>query len=373
MAKTLAERFMACKPYKDEFGDRKLTNEEERALTEFAIVIEYNHDRVYTLLKFMKQGYEDWVEKWGMFNPKKALTLEMQILLYGEKEGTQRYDDMNKRKTSHFDTSSESQTRRAKLAAQKLRGSKIHSIRCAGFWMAKGMTEEEANAKVSEIQATNTLKKYINKYGQDIGERKFNERKETWTKTMSDPKIQKSRSLGLWRYIERYGENEGKLRYIDMRKKRNSLVASYLGRASEESLINFAEIIEILNANNIAYKLGVDGNSEWFIVDTESAACYFYDLTIPSLSIIIEYHGSKFHPNPDNLQEWADWQQLYTGKSAAEAYAKDQFKKKLAENNGWAYFEIYAKSDKINAIKTKIIDEIKQRLTLCPPTATESK
>jgi len=39
---------------------------------------------------------------------------------------------------------------------------------------------------------------------------------------MQDPVIHKSRSLGIARYIERYGEDLGKLKYMDMRKKRNN-------------------------------------------------------------------------------------------------------------------------------------------------------
>jgi len=82
---------------------------------------------------------------------------------------------------------------------------------------------------------------------------------------MQDPVIHKSRSLGIARYIERYGEDLGKLKYMDMRKKRNQ--HSRLGKASNESIKALANIINYLEQLKIEYYVGLPGKREWFIFD----------------------------------------------------------------------------------------------------------
>jgi hypothetical protein len=67
------------------------------------------------------------------------------------------------------------------------------------------LSEEDAIGKVRTIQATNTLEKYIKKYGMSEGKRRYEERKINWIKQINTPEVSRRKSLGLWRYIERYG------------------------------------------------------------------------------------------------------------------------------------------------------------------------
>ena len=341
MAKTIAQKLMNSELYKTEFKDRLLTNSELDELAEFDKVHGFTYDRRATLTKFIKQGHTDWVEKWNKLKSLTSSNLELQVLLYGVEEGNRRYLEINTRKTAHLDHSPEHQHSANRASIAKTKGSKTHSVRGIGYWVMTGLTVEEATVRVQQIQSTNSLTRYIKKYGDIDGLIKFEERKTQWKEKMSDPIISKKRSLGLWRYIERYGKVEGKQKYLAMRRTRNE--NSQMGKASVESLSAFNSIIAILDKHGIKYYAGIADNKEWFIYDEILERPFFYDLTIPLLSIIIEYHGEAFHPNPNqSLEKWKAWKCLFNNKSADEVATVDRYKKTLAESNGWQVYEIYS-------------------------------
>lgn len=354
MAKTIAKKLMNSKLYKTEFKNRPLTNSPGE-LAEFDKVHGFTYDRRSTITKFIKQGHTNWVEKWNKIKSLTSSNLELQVLLYGEIEGTLRYLEMNKKKTAKFDHSPATQQARARRAGEKLKGSKEHSIRGIGYWLKQGFSMDEAISKVQQIQSTNTIQRYITKYGEIDGPIEFDRRKNKWVELMSDTLICKKRSLGLWRYIERYGEINGKQKYLTMRKNRNE--TSRIGSASSESIIACHAIIKLLDDNGIKYYVGVENNKEWFIYDKKLERPFFYDLTIPSLSIIIEYHGETFHPNPKwEDTKWDAWKCLFNNRSADEVYLVDQYKKRLAEDNGWTIYEIY--SSEVETSQRVIIEDL---------------
>lgn len=355
MAKTIAEKLTNSKQYRTEYGDRILSESELTELTTFNVEIGFNYHRIATLVKFIKQGHTDWVSKWDKLKSLTSSNLELQILLYGVEEGNSRYLEMNTRKTAHLDHSPEHQRAANRASIAKTKGSKTHSVRGIGYWVMSGLTVDEATVKVQQIQSTNSLSRYINQYGDIDGPIKFEERKIQWKEKMADPVISKKRSLGLWRYIERYGETEGKQKYLTMRRTRNE--NSRIGKASSESIIAFSEIIKLLDNNSVKYYFGVVGNKEWFIYDNILERPFFYDLTIPSLSIIIEYHGEAYHPNPKWKDiKWNEWKCLFNNKSADKVYLVDQYKKKLAENSGWCVYEIY--SSEVETSQRVIIEDL---------------
>ena len=355
MAKTLAKKLTGSKVYKAEFGDRELTESSQQSLENFDKIVGFNYDRCMTIVRFIKQGYTDWGEKWTKMKTLSSSDLEMQQILHGDIEGYKKYLDINSRKTAHFDHSPEIQSARGLKAAEKSRGSKEHSIRSVGYWIKQGLTDEAAKEKVRDIQATNSLKKYIKKYGEELGLLKFEERKQNWKETMSSPTIAKKRSLGLWRYIERYGEIEGKKKYLAMRKKRNE--NSRMGRASMESINALKEIMQLLDKNNTGYYFGVKGNKEWCIFDQASKRPYFYDLTVPSMSLILEYHGEAFHANPKwDSSKQESWRAAFSKRTAKESIEFDQYKKKVAESAGWTVYEIY--SSEVIDSRRMIIEKI---------------
>lgn len=52
------------------------------------------------------------------------------------------------------------------------------------YWLNKGFSEEEAKNQVKERQITNTLEKFIKRYGEELGLQKWNERQEKWLLSM---------------------------------------------------------------------------------------------------------------------------------------------------------------------------------------------
>jgi len=263
--------------------------------------------------------------------------LEYFQLMYGDDEGKRQYIITNK-KTSKFDHSSEEQRRKGNINGNLRRGIKGSSCRSVQYWIDRGLSSVDATNRVREIQSTNTVENYIKKYGETEGPIKFETRKAEWTEIMSDEGIGKRRSLGLWRYIERYGEVEGTLKYTEMRRKRNT---SFNAMASKESLVAFRPILDYCDVHNLKYYLGVDGNNEWHIRD--GTHTYFYDLTIPDLSIIVEYNGIAFHPSKHlNTEQLLEWKQLFSHKSAGDVIELDNIKKEVATKNGWHLFYIYA-------------------------------
>ena len=75
------------------------------------------------------------------------------------------------------------------------------------------------------------------------------------------------------------------------------------------------------------------------------------------MSIIIEYHGEAYHPNPKWKDiKWNEWKCLFNNKSADKVYLVDQYKKKLAENSGWCVYEIY--SSEVETSQRVIIEDL---------------
>jgi hypothetical protein len=86
------------------------------------------------------------------------------------------------------------------------------------YWLNKGYTEEVAKEKLSNRQNTFSLAKCIEKYGQELGIKKFNERQERWVSTLKT-----------------------KENYVETQKSKN--VFKY-GRTEKELLFKFAKFSE---------------------------------------------------------------------------------------------------------------------------------
>jgi len=265
--------------------------------------------------------------------------------MYGVMQGTVHYMDNQERASARFDHSSESQRAKSLKSAEKTRGSKDHSIRSVGYWIKKGYSEEDAKEEVRKVQATNTLENYQKKYGKELGAIKFKERNENWSELIeSMPGMKYKRSPSLESYVAKHGIEEGTRLHTEMRANRKRNNTNKL-TASAESLIALEDVINLLDKYEISYYLGVEGNQEWAIFDEDELRWFYYDLTIPSLSIIVEYHGECFHPNPTWDQEtWDTWSQLFDGSSADAKYQFDRYKKELAEMQGWNVYEMYSSS-----------------------------
>ena len=156
------------------------------------------------------------------------------------------------------------QTERSNKSPASKKGARGYSGRTKEYWINRGYTENEAHQKISKLQVTNGIDWYISRYGNTEGKVRYQKRIKQWLASYrkaleNDPTI-----------------NERKM-------------VSF-SNASKESLNVFLPLYNKYK-NDVLVYIGIDESNEYFLRDGKSI--YFYDFTIPSLKIIVEYNGSK--------------------------------------------------------------------------------
>jgi hypothetical protein len=195
---------------------------------------------------------------------------------------------------------------------------------------------------------------FINKYGSEIGEEKYND----YIKL-------KSYQNTLQYYIDQYGEKQGTIKWKEKNKK-CSIAEEKLGKekykqwkekvsinnfkfnnSSKEAWKFFKPIVKycfLLGMNKSDIYIGTKSRNEYYIRNENNF--YLYDFCIKQLHIIIEYNGEKFHPNPNwDKEKWNNWKCLYTNESADEKYKKDRQKIKVAKKHNFIIEEVFSSDD----------------------------
>lgn len=245
-----------------------------------------------------------------------------------------------------------------------------------GFIQRHGAEKGEYLFKKFLETSLQTEDGFIKRYGEEIGKSKFKEmcdkksqnsvfKKEYWmSKGFNIDESEKLRKdfydknlatnkVDYW--ISKGYSQEDAIERV--RKIHNSHDVKF-NCASKESLKIFNKIIKFLCDKNVDYNIGLDGKYEFSLYCKLNKKLYFYDFHIPSLNIIIEYHGEKFHPNPNKLNEY-EWKKWFTQTKldkidADTAYRKDLYKKHLAEKNGFEYITVWSSENKSDKIKELI-------------------
>jgi very-short-patch-repair endonuclease len=131
------------------------------------------------------------------------------------------------------------------------------------------------------------------------------------------------------------------------------------GKASKESLNVFDEIFKFCLINGIKEEdiyIGIQNKMEYFL--REDKNIYFYDFTIKSKKIIIEFHGIAFHAK----NETQIWKNPFTNETAEENIKKRKLKNSLAKKNGFKLLEIWSDNlvnNNIDICKKFIIKNMK--------------
>src|SRR5574343_234030 len=210
------------------------------------------------------------------------------------------------------------------------------------YWLNKGFNEFEAAEKLKERQDTNSLSFFIKKYGEERGLSEYNERLKRFSYTSS-------RQF----YIDKYGEDKGNKLFNEILLKRTIK----FNKSSKEAFKFLKPIYIFIRKNDIDINdiyWGVGSSNEWFI--NYNNCLFFYDFTIKSLNIIIEYHGSSFHPKEGEI----NWVGIY-GEKYEDKIKIDNLKKDLAESSGFKYFFVYD-SDDITTKQKELIEIIKKEI-----------
>lgn len=111
------------------------------------------------------------------------------------------------------------------------------------------------------------------------------------------------------------------------------------GRASKESLIIFEPLILWCLNKKILYDdiyIGIENKKEYFISDSNNI--FFFDFTIKSKKIIIEFNGVLFHAKEDSK----NWKNPFTNESISDNLKKSKLKKDIAMKNGFKIIEIWS-------------------------------
>lgn len=244
-----------------------------------------------------------------------------------------------------------------------------------GYWIKKGLSIEEAKIEHSKRQQTFSKEKCVEKYGEEVGIQKWQERQDKWQKTLCSKSqediddINKRKAITLERLIEKYGEKEGTEKYslwytsiVEGSKKRLLERGSYWLNASKSSLKIFLPFYDYIKAHNIDDNdiyFGYENHKEFWIRTKK----YFfsYDFAIKSRRFLVEYNGICFHPRKDKLTEaeFCNWKQLFSNTSAHDIYEKDQLKLQIARNAGYNIITLWEDDDTEKNISLLIEEFIK--------------
>jgi len=115
-----------------------------------------------------------------------------------------------------------------------------------------------------------------------------------------------------------------------------------LGKASKESLQVFNKVYKWCIKNGINEDdifIGVDNKNEFFI--QTSKKIYFYDFTISSKKLIIEFHGITFHVKMDDPNK-KNWRNPFTNENWKTNIKKTNIKNKAATKRGFKILEIWS-------------------------------
>jgi len=348
---------------------------------------------------FIKYDLDNWNERLSEIKTlKNTITVKRYILLMGEIAGTKYWENIStKKKDSQTEISyitkyGEKEGKRIWKEMNKKRGVSAFSME---YWIKKGLTQEEAEKKISTLSKKGSL--VGNKKQQFQRENDY----EGWAKKMPNTKYywmeqgyseeeslekvtNRQTTFSKEICIEKYGEKEGLQRWMTRQEKwmltldsktaeekfeiyKKKIINNFeIGKASKESVLCLQPILDYLKKNDITYYFGEKNNKEFYIFAYDRY--WLYDLTIPSLKLCFEYNGEAFHPNPkwknDNIDKWEEWEQVYKRINAPTKRLLDKKKISLMkEIHNFDVFELWS-SDSIDENREITLNLINERLEI---------
>jgi len=174
---------------------------------------------------------------------------------------------------------------------------------------------------------------FIEKYGEVIGNKKW----ET---------LKTEKSLTLQTFQRKYGDIDGKERYI-------AYIDSRTSNYSKISQELFYKIEERLDFEHKSYF--ADKNKEFGKFRKDTGTYYKYDYVISDLKICIEFNGDIYHGNPTTHKPSDIPKFRGNKKTAYEIWQEDKIKNKLLEDEGFIVLVIWESDFRRDA--NRIIDK----------------
>lgn len=258
-----------------------------------------------------KYGYKEGIKRYKHFceRNKGNHSLDRKIELYGEEEGIKRYNQFieGARKRSTLGGCIE-------LYGEEMGRQKYYDKRrkleygasVDGFKEKYGDTYKEEMRKSKD---NTSLESYINRYGENEGLVKYAERVDRHKFAMS-----------LEGFVERHGEELGNLKYL---KHKKDTTINFYSKVSQD----FFDSIHKSGRCDYATSGG-----EFLIID--SGNCYFYDFVHRDLKKVIEFNGDCFHANP-NIYKEHDKPNPFTEETSKKIWEFDKRKIDAIVNRGY--------------------------------------
>jgi len=221
---------------------------------------------------------------------------------------------------------------------------KKFSVRCVEYWLERGYDLDAARLEVSAAQQLNTLANIQKRNRCTLDESKqlqqeiYDKRKHTFEQKSEEElsRIYKSQDSGSFEYCLKKCGGDVELA-SELYQKIQSRRMVPFGKASKESLKYFIPLFKFLRSRGVLREdiyFGVGGSSEYYIFDKITNRIKFYDFTILSKKLIIEYDGIYWHSSENSIKN-------------------DKFKTELCEQYGFALLRI--KSETSFDENTKLI------------------
>lgn len=295
------------------------------------------------------------------------MSLQDYIDKYGEESGTKRYNGVQKliesrkktyqsqpyvrftkewfiwrypedglaRFNAHVDKSRQSEENMIKRWGEEL-GKKKWQETLSKKNTRKLVQETKGDQALYELdqKRNNGIRKYWNELTSEERERMIQIRK---TKSSNTKKIRYGDKSKLQIYIDKYGEEDGPIKYAEYLQN----IFKSIGSSREASSLIKSIIREQpwLEKYTLYYRDLDDLNKiEWFLSNKNGV--WFYDFCVREAKAILEYNGSRWHPTAEQVQNFGDELMVITGISYKEQYERDLLKIKVAEDRGFRVFVI---------------------------------
>jgi hypothetical protein len=150
-------------------------------------------------------------------------------------------------------------------------------------------------------------------------------------------------TFSLDKCIKKYGEVEGKKKWIDRQEKWKKKVFNehtYIGGG--RSIVSVDFFNKIINELKLPADSYMFDKNEKFMTDTINNLTYKYDFTYLPNKRIIEFNGDYWHCNPVIYE--SDYYHKIKDMTAQQIWDYDGIKTKLAESHGYTVMSIYERN-----------------------------
>lgn len=217
---------------------------------------------------------------------------------------------------------------------------KERSIWCEEFWVKRGYTLDESKEKIEQYQKENA-QKFLKKVTKEDLKRKSPKCVEYWIKRgyseseavriISDSQ----KTFSLQKCIEKYGEEKGYEKWEERQKKwqqslhENGFHQFYYSNISQDL---FEKIEKEYTEKDKEYLFYGKKNKEYSMVNNKGTY-YRFDFCDLKRKKVIEFNGDIYHGNPKIFKPSDKPNPFHKDKTCEDLWEEDKIKRQTIENN----------------------------------------